>query len=125
MSGAACKASGRGGCGPGRTLPPRGKPFRLEVTALLSSALSPSRASLSSPSPANSPTERTLPGQAVAVVDLFFASLEREDDADFVLVPMRRRAQGETDSWLPPGLKRVNVDTLHSFIGEEISWDAT
>jgi hypothetical protein len=113
-----------GGRGPGRTLPPRGKPIHLDAPALLSSALSPSRASFSSPSPANSPTECTLPGQAVAVVDRFFASLKQGDDADFALVPMRHHAQGKTDSWLPPGLKPVNVDTLHSFIGEEISWDA-
>jgi hypothetical protein len=55
------------------------KALPLDVSTILSSAISPSQASSPSPTPASAPTKGTLAGQEVAVVDRLFASLHQGD----------------------------------------------
>jgi hypothetical protein len=86
-----------GGGSPGRTTPPGGEAFRLDVAALLSPA-APDRASFFSLTPALVPVNGAWPGPDVAVVDRLFASLNKEDGS-FALSQSMRQAPAEADSW--------------------------
>jgi hypothetical protein len=99
--------SGPGGGGPGRSAPPGGKPVRLDVLAVLSAALSPSRASFFSPSPASAPAEGTLPGPEVAVVDRLFASPSKRD-AGILFSQLIRDHRVEAEYW-----------AIHALLGAE------
>jgi hypothetical protein len=86
-----------GGGSPGRTTPPCGEAFRLDVAALLSPA-APNRTSFFSLIPPLVPAKGAWPGPDVAVLDRLFASLNKWDAGLDLSQPMRQ-APAEADSW--------------------------
>jgi hypothetical protein len=86
-----------GGGSPGRTTPPGGEAFRLDVAALLSPA-APDRASFFSLIPPLVPAKGAWPGPDVAVVDRPFASLNK-GDGSFALSESMGQAPAEADWW--------------------------
>jgi hypothetical protein len=85
------------GGSPGRTTPPGGEAFRLDVAALLSPA-APDRTSFFSLIPPLVPAKGAWPGPDGAVVDRLFASLNK-GDGSFVLSQSMRQTPAEADWW--------------------------
>jgi hypothetical protein len=81
--------------GPGRATSPHAQPVHPDVAALLSPAVLPSRAPLSSPPVAKVPTQGTLPGHKVAVLDGPLAWLNQRDAAFDIAQPIHQ-AHAET-----------------------------
>jgi hypothetical protein len=104
----------QGGSGsPGRTTPPGGEAFRLDVTGLLAPA-APNRTSFFSLIPALVPAKGAWPGPEAAVVDQLFASLNK-GDATFALSQSMRQVRTEPDWWaLDPVVRRWDSACLRA-----------
>src|SRR5262249_12664826 len=94
----------QGDSSPGWARPFLPKPLGLDVASLLP-AISPIWASFPNSPPASALSTGRLPGQEVAAVDRFFASLH-QGDAAFGLSAALRRAHSEADFWAPAAVIR-------------------